>query len=89
MILFLVIGGGIVFVAVLQSVAHTKRVSRLLQSKTVRHHFPLSIQLLVLLTEAGQLTKVVEHVSVVSLVAALLLLAILIATRSGTEVHLD
>jgi hypothetical protein len=87
MILFLTLGiAAMVEVYVTLSKYHPKIV---LPAKTIKKHFPMAVQALVLVAQAGELVKVVDHVSPVNLAAALLLLAILVATRSGTEVPVD
>jgi hypothetical protein len=53
--------------------------------KTATAHLPTAIQAVVLVAQAGELVRVVEHTTIVNLVAAGLLLAIILATKSGTE----
>jgi hypothetical protein len=44
-----------------------------------------AISMLILTAQVSELVRVVEHVSIVNIAAALMLLAIIVATKSGTE----
>jgi len=85
-LLFLCLGAGlVVLAAVKNSVKIHKAVTQ--HSRKIRV-LPQAIGLLVLTAQVSELVKVVEHVSMVNIVAALFLLAIVLATKSGTESEL-
>jgi len=71
------------------SFVRTDRLKTALRSKTATKHVPMAIQALMLSVQAGELMRVVEHTTLVNVVAALLLLTILIAARSGTEAGVE
>lgn len=50
-----------------------------------RRYFVTALRATVVVAQAGELLHVMEHVSVVSVSATLLLLTMLVATKSGTE----
>ena len=52
------------------------------------HYLPKAISMLIITAQISELVKVVEHVSIVNVSAALLLLTILAANKSGTEGNL-
>jgi hypothetical protein len=83
MILFSILGiGAIVLVG---AISHTTKLHGTLAHKTAITHLPTAIQALILVAQASELVKVVEHVTIVNMSAALLLLTIIVATKSGTE----
>ena len=53
--------------------------------KAFKTHIPRAISALILTAQFSELVKVVQHVSIVNFSAAVLLLAVLAATQSGTE----
>ena len=82
--LFLI--GTIAIVALLASVKHTGKLRSFLQKKAAPAQIlPRAITMLVLTAQVSELVRVIEHVSVVNVTAALMLLAIIVATKSGTE----
>ncbi|MBI5530492.1 MAG: hypothetical protein HY918_03250 [Candidatus Doudnabacteria bacterium] len=60
-------------------------------ARTLGHHFPKvqklpqAMGLMIVCAQISELLKVIEHVSLVNVVAALFLLAIAAAAKSGTE----
>jgi hypothetical protein len=48
-----------------------------------------ALKAVMITAQLGELLRTVEHVSIVTVAAALLLLAILLATKSGTEQYTD
>lgn len=77
--------GGIGLVILLGAMWQTGKLRKILKRKTIKAHFPQALSMLLVVSQASELVRLVEHVSVVTVVAALLLLAILLATKSGTE----
>ena len=74
----------IVFVA--GAFSHTSKIKTALQKHaSVSHYLPKAVTALILTAQVSELVRVVEHVSIVNFTAALLLLAIVVATKSGTE----
>ena len=82
-ILFLFLGAAAWLIA--RGFSRTQRLQPVLQSKTVKTHFPLMVQMLCIAVQTGELVRVVEHATLVNLVGALLILAIVLATRTGIE----
>jgi hypothetical protein len=78
--------GIVAVVALLSSVGHTNKLHRFLNKRAMGTQVvPKAITMLVMTAQVSELVKVVEHVSIVNVSAALMLLAIIIATKSGTE----
>ena len=53
-----------------------------------RNILPKAVSVLILTAHASELIKVVEHASIINITTALLLLAIVLAGRPGTESEL-
>lgn len=81
----LVLIGMVTFAAAVSAIRSTRRVEAILAKSHARKHLPKVISTLVLTIQFSELLKVVEHVSVTHVVGALLLLAVMLATRAGTE----
>jgi hypothetical protein len=64
---------------------HGKLQAVLAKRKATTQYLPKAIGMLVLTAQVSELVRVVEHVTIVNLAAALLLLAIIVATKTGTE----
>lgn len=76
----------IVVAAVLGAAAsHTGKTAKVLRQKTAAQYAPKMVSMLIITAQISELLKAVEHASFVNVAAALMLLAILLATRSGTE----
>ncbi len=82
MILFLIVGTGAVVLAC--AVRHTSKL-RAAVTQGAKAHTPTAISAIVLMVQASELVSVVQHATLVNLSAAGLLLAIMLATKSGTE----
>lgn len=69
------------------AVVFARRQNRQLQKHITRvpHYLPKAIGVLVLTAQFSELVKVVEHISVVNITAALMLFVIMVTTKSGTE----
>ena len=80
----LVLLGVIAIVALLVAQRQNSRLPRLV-GKPARHYLPQAISMLILTAQVSELVKVVEHISIVNVFAALMLLVILAATKNGTE----
>ena len=87
MILFLTIGIAAGFVV--HAILRAPKLQNSLPTQAMKKHFPIAVQTVVLVAQAGELVNVVEHVSLVNIIAVLLLLTMVLATRSGTENVLD
>lgn len=85
-LLFPMVGAGVV---ALVAVKNTHQVHGLMKkhSHTVGY-LPKAISMLAITAQIPELIKVLEHVSLVNVVTSLFLLAILVATKSGTESEL-
>jgi len=69
--------------------AHTTAVKTTLRNHAaVSRYLPRAVSMLILTAHVSELVRVVEHVSIVHISAALLLLAIVVATKTGTEDHM-
>lgn len=83
-LLFLCVGAAVLVVAAVKNNSRLHSVLKKRAGKTGQM-LPQAISMLIITAQISELVKVVEHVSVVNVVAALFLLAILAATKSGTE----
>lgn len=84
--LLLAAAAGVIMVA---AVRNNAKIHNALKKHTKTSHFlPQAISMLVISAQVSELIKVVEHVTLLNVVAAVFLLAILAATRSGTESEL-
>jgi|GEM_PF-5222277 len=81
----LVLLGIMVVAAGAHAITSTRRVKAVLAKAPARKHLPRVIGTLVLTIQFSELLKVIEHVSITHVVGALLLLAVMLATRAGTE----
>jgi hypothetical protein len=82
--LLFLLGMGI-FAMVVSAMRDTHRVKTLLAKSRARTHLPRVISTLIISVQFSELLKIVTHVSITHVVGALLLLAIVIATKAGTE----
>lgn len=82
-LLFLGLGAGLMIVGAIKNSSRVK----LAVSQHSKHYryMPRAITMLVMATQISELVKAIEHISIVNIVAALFLLAIVVATTSGTE----
>lgn len=80
---FLAVGAGAMTLLAFQN---SRKVRRALKKRAGKpKYLPRAISMLVLTAQISEMLRVVEHVSVVNVAAAVLLLAIVIASKSGTE----
>jgi len=85
-LLFLMVGAGVL---VLVAVKNNSQVHSLLKKHSNQvGYLPKAISLLAITAQIPELVKVLEHVSLIHVVTSLFLLAILMATKSGTESEL-
>ena len=85
LVLFLLLGAAAW--ALSHAFSHTAKLKPMLQSRTVTNHFPLVVQMLGIAVQTGELVRVVQHATIVNVAGALLILALVLATRTGTETH--
>ena len=83
-LLFLCALASVLVLAALNESGKLQKTLRKRAGKTNANHWAHAISMLVLTVQIGEMVKVIEHVSVVNLAAAFLLLAIAVAARSGT-----
>lgn len=78
---------GTVAALMLAKVIHnTGKLKAFLGKRTAKAQLvPRAISVLVVVAQASELVRVIEHTSIVTIAAALFLLATLLATKSGTE----
>lgn len=78
---------GIAALAILAvAVAQTRKTKAvILKQIASKRVLPKTISLLIIAAQATELVRVIEHASIVNVSAALLLLAIVVASASGTE----
>jgi hypothetical protein len=81
----LVLLGMAIFAMAVSAIRSTRHVKAILAKPHARTHLPRIISTLVLTVQFSELLKVVNHVSITHVVGALLLLAVMIATKAGTE----
>ncbi len=84
-LLFLMVGAAVL---VLVSVKNNTRVGNVLKKHSQVGYLPKAISMLAITAQIPELIKVLEHVSLIHVVTSLFLLAILVATKSGTESEL-
>jgi hypothetical protein len=85
-LLFLMVGAGVV---VLVAVKNNTEVHSLLKKHSKKvGYLPKAISMLAITAQIPELAKVLEHVSLIHVATSLFLLAILVATKSGTESEL-
>lgn len=84
MLLFLAIAGAAGAVLV-SSMVHTSKVKSLTEAVSKKTHLHTAISMLLVTAQVSELTRVVEHTTLVNVVAALFLCVILVATKAGTE----
>lgn len=78
--------GAVAFLMLLFGFRAQKRFSRQLAKHIPRKiHLLKAVHVLIIATQLYELVLVVEHVSLLTLAAALILLAVLTASQSGTE----
>jgi len=87
MTLFLLAGIAIVAISWAME-RHEKLQAVLAKHKTKTQYLPKAIGMLMMTAQVSELMRVVEHITIVNLAAALLLLAIIVATKAGTEEEL-
>ena len=85
-LVFLAVAAGVMLLAAVKNSAKVRQVLNQHSGKT--RYLPQAISMLVLTAQVSEMMRVVEHVSVVNVVAALFLLAIAVAAKSGTESEL-
>lgn len=81
----LVLLGMVLFTMTVSAMRNTRHVKTILAKSRARNHLPKVISTLVISMQFGELLKVVNHVSITHIVGALLLLAVMLATKAGTE----
>lgn len=80
---------GIAAVMLFGAFKQTRQLKATLVKKLPRaQYLPKAISLLLMTAQISELVKMVEHISIVTVSAAMLLLAIVLATRSGIETDL-
>ena len=83
-LLLMFIGAGLML---LSSVWHNRKLNQVLVPKPLQKHLPRAISLLVVVSQLPELVRMLEKVTIVHAVAALMLLA-LVAANSSSETHL-
>ena len=82
---YLFLLGIAVCVMVVGSIFSTAKTKALTSKLAKVSYIPKAVSVLILTAQISELVKVVEHTNIVTVTAALMLLAIVIATKSGTE----
>ncbi len=87
-LLFLVLGVAGLYGA--SALYNARKVQKTLGAKQVlpRRLLPETVSAFMLTVQAAELVRVVEHATVINMLAAFMLLAVVVASRSGTESHL-
>ena len=85
-LLFLSLAAGAITIA---AVRNNRKLHAVVQKRVGQKTLlPQAVSLLVITAQIPQLLRMLEHVSLTQVVASLFLLAIVVATRSGTESEL-
>ncbi len=77
------------FAMMVGAIRNTHQVKTFLARSRARSQLPKVITTLVISVQFSELLKMIDHVSVTHIAAALLLLAVMLATRAGTEGDLN
>lgn len=81
--LFLLLGLAVVMLA--GGIKHTSRVHNTITKNVKKIHVSQAVSVLLITVQFGELTRVLEHASIVNITASVLILSVLLATKSGTE----
>ena len=82
----LVLMGGMAVVMLVGARSETQQLKATLVRKLPpTQYLPKAVSMILIAAQVSELLKMVEHVTIVHVVAALLLLTIVVASRSGTE----
>ncbi len=77
---------GVALVMVLGAKSETKHFKEALTKKLPPTQFlPRIVSMALIAAQVSELLKMIEHISIVNVVATLMLFSIVMATRSGTE----
>ena len=80
---------GIAAVMLLGAKSQTKQLKQALVKKVPpAQYLPKAVSMALVAAQVSELLKMIEHISIVNVAAALLLFAIAMAARSGTESEL-
>lgn len=82
---FILLVGLVILVMLVSAMRETGKVKAVLNKTHARTHLPRMVTTLVVAVQFNELLKVIEHVSVVHIVGALLILAVVLATKGATE----
>jgi hypothetical protein len=86
MTIVLVLMGGVAVVMLVCARSETMQLKAVLSKKLPpTQYLPKAVSMILIVAQLSELLKMVEHVSIVHVAAALLLLTMVVATRSGTE----
>ena len=85
MITTLVLLGTIAIVAIVLAKKQTNNLHKALSKLPRNDVLPKAITMLVLTAQVSELVRVVQHLDIVTVSAALMLLVIIVATKQGTE----
>lgn len=84
MVLFLIVSGAACAV-LFTSMVHTSKVQTLANTVSNKTHMHTIVSMLLVTAQVSELTRVIEHTTLVNVVAALFLCVVLAATKAGTE----
>ncbi len=82
-ILFLALGTVVLIVA--SGIKHTSRVHSAVAKHVSKSHVSQAVSALLITVQLSELSRVIEHVSIVNVTASVFLLAVILATKSGTD----
>lgn len=85
MAVFILLVGLVILVMLVSAIRETNKVKAVLSKAHARTHLPRMVTTLVVAVQFHELIRVIEHVSPVHLVGALLILAVVLATKGATE----
>ncbi len=76
----------VALVALLASFMHNQKLHSFLQKRNTKpNYLPTVVTTLVMTAQLSELVKAVEHVDIVHMSAAVMLLVVIVAGKSGTE----
>ncbi len=82
---FVLLVGLVVLIMLVSAIRDTNKVKAVLNKTHARTHLPRMVTTLIIAVQFNELIKVVEHVSIVHMVGAALILAVVLATKGATE----
>ena len=82
-ILLLLLGAAVVILS--SGIRHTSRVHDAVAKHVGKVHMSQALTAFLVSVQFGELVRVIEHASIVNIIGSILVLAVILATKSGTD----